>query len=29
VKIRTTTFNQANESVQFLVSNILVEKRAV
>jgi acyl dehydratase len=28
VKIRTTTFNQANESVQFLVSNILVEKRA-
>jgi len=28
VKLRTTTFNQANEPVQFLLSNILVERRA-
>jgi len=28
LKIRTTTFNQANEPVQILVSNILVERRA-
>jgi acyl dehydratase len=28
LKLRTTTFNQANEPVQFLVSNILVERRA-
>ncbi|HKD35904.1 MAG TPA: MaoC family dehydratase [Pirellulales bacterium] len=28
VKVQTTTFNQANEPVQILVSNILVERRA-
>jgi acyl dehydratase len=27
VKVRTTTFNQANEPVQILVSNLLVERR--
>ena len=28
VKVRTTTFNQANDPVQILVSNLLVERRA-
>lgn len=28
VKVRTTTFDQANEPVQNLVSNLLVERRA-
>jgi len=28
VKIRTTTFNQGNEPVQILVSNLLVERRS-
>lgn len=28
VKVRTTTFNQENEPVQILVSNLLVERRA-
>ena len=28
VKVRTTTFNQANEVVQILISNLLVERRA-
>lgn len=29
IKARTTTFNQADEPVQILVSNLLVERRAI